>query len=156
MHFRAMSDSASCSVVEKRTKKSQEVGGSSTQVKKPRVRKVTLCVPPPVPSDEEEEELPFQVHSPVEDPSSRRTQVNYMREDSQTIINQCNIPCYESAKESSDPHFWSYFHADWYLSVYESKQTPVVAMQWMDWMFLEKHKKDCLAFKDVIDMYEYQ
>jgi hypothetical protein len=26
----------------------------------------------------------------------------------------------------------------------------------MDWMFLEKHKKDCLAFKDVIDMYEYQ
>jgi hypothetical protein len=36
------------------------------------VRRVTLRVPPPVPSDEEEEELPLQVHSLVEDPSSRR------------------------------------------------------------------------------------
>jgi hypothetical protein len=80
-----------------------------------------LQIPPPVPLDEEEEELPLQVRSPVEDLNSRRTQVNYMREDSGTIINQCNIPCYESTKEGPDPRLWSYFHADWYRPVYESK-----------------------------------
>jgi hypothetical protein len=78
-----------------------------------------------------------------------------MREDSQTIINQRNIPCYESAKESLGPRFWSYIHADWYQSIYESKQTSVVPMQWADWAFLEKHKKDCQAFKDVIEMCKY-
>jgi hypothetical protein len=124
-------------VVKKHTKKSQDVGRSSSQAKKPRAHKVMLRVPPSVPSDEEEEELPFQVHSPIEDPSSRITQVNNMREDSWMIINQHDIPCYESTKGSPDPRFWSYFHADWYWSVYESKQTPVVPMQWMDWAFLE-------------------
>jgi hypothetical protein len=156
MHFRTMSDSPSCHAVEKRTKQSQDVGGSSSQVKKPCARKAILCVPPPVPLEEEEDELSFQVHSPVEDPSSRRTQVNYMREDSWTIINQRHIACYESAKEYPDHHFWSYFHANWYGSVYGSKQTPVVSMQWTGWTFLEKNKKDCPAFKDVIDMCEYR
>jgi hypothetical protein len=28
-------------------------------------------------------------------------------------------------------------------------------MQWTDWAFLEKHKKDCQAFKDGIDMCKY-
>jgi hypothetical protein len=82
-----MSDSPSHRAVKKRTKKSQDVGGSSAQVKKPHVRKVALCVPPSVPSDEEEEELPLQVCSPIEDPGSRRAPINYMREDSRTIIN---------------------------------------------------------------------
>jgi hypothetical protein len=91
MHFRTMSDSPSCHAIEKCTKKSQDVGGSSSQVKKPCARKVILCVPPPIPLEEEEDELPFQVHSPVEDPSSHRTQVNYMREDSRMIINQRHI-----------------------------------------------------------------
>jgi hypothetical protein len=71
------------------------------------------------------------------------------------IINQHNIPCYESAKESPDPHFCSYLHADWYRSAYESKQTPVVPMQWMDWAFIDKHKKDYQAFKDMIEMCKY-
>jgi hypothetical protein len=31
----------------------------------------------------------------------------------------------------------------------------VVPIQWIHWAFLEKHKKDCPAFKDVIDMCEY-
>jgi hypothetical protein len=31
----------------------------------------------------------------------------------------------------------------------------MVPMEWMNWAFLEKHKKDCQAFKDVIDMCEY-
>jgi hypothetical protein len=150
-----MSDSPSHRVVEKLTKQSQDVGGSSSQAKKPRACKVILRALAPVPSDEEEEELPLQVRSPVEDTNHRRTQVNYMREDSQTIINQRNILCYESTKEGPDPRFWSYFHADCYRSVYESKQTPMVPMQWTDWAFLEKHKKDCQAFKDVITMCEY-
>jgi hypothetical protein len=150
-----MSDSPSHRAVEKHTKESQDVGGSSSQAKKPRAHKVVLRVPPPVPSDEEEEELSFQVQSLVEDPSSRRTPVSYMREDSRTIINHRHILCYESAKECPDPRFWSYFHADWYRLVYGSKQTHVVPMQWTGWAFLEKNKKDCLAFKDVIDKCKY-
>jgi hypothetical protein len=98
----------------------KDVGRSSSQAKKPRVHKVMLQLPPPIPSDEEDEVLPLEVRSPVEDLDNQRTQVNYMREDSQTIISQCNIPCYESAKHGPDPHFWSYFHADWYRPVYES------------------------------------
>jgi hypothetical protein len=155
VHFRTVSDSPSRRAVDKCTKKSQDVGGSSSQAKKPCACKVILRVPPLVPSDEEEEQLPFQVHSPIEEPSSHRTQANYMREDSRAIINQCNIPYYESAKESPDPHFWSYFHMDWYRSVHGSKLTPVVPMQWTYWAFLEKHKKDCHTFKDVIDMCKY-
>jgi hypothetical protein len=150
-----MSDSPSHRAVEKRTKKSQDVGGYSAQAKKLHVQKVTLYVPPPVPSDEEDEELGFQVHSPIEDPSSCKTQVNYLREDSQVIINQRNILCYESVKESSYPCFLSLFHADWYRLVYVRKQILVVPMQWTVWAFLKKHKKDCLDFKYVIDMCEY-
>jgi hypothetical protein len=42
-----MSNSPSRHAVEKRTKHSQDA------------RKTTLCAPPPIPSDDEEEELPF-------------------------------------------------------------------------------------------------
>jgi hypothetical protein len=112
--------------VEKRTRKTQDVAGSSAQAKKPCVWKVTLCVPPPVPSDEEEEELPLQIRSLVEDPSSRRSRVNYMSANSRKIINQRNDPCYEAAKEGPDLRFWSYFHVDCYNSVYESKRNHVV------------------------------
>jgi hypothetical protein len=150
-----MSDSPSRRAVEKSTKKTQDVGRSSAQVKKPRVQKVTLRVPPLVPLDKEEEELPLQVCSPVEDLNRKRTHANYMSADSQTIINLMNNPCYESAKEGPDPHFWSYFHADWYRSIYESKRNPVVPMQWTNWAFQDKNKKDCPAFKDVIDMCKY-
>jgi hypothetical protein len=59
MHFRTMSDSPSRCAVKKCTKKSQDVGRSSSQAKKPHARKVILYVPLPVLSDEEEEELPF-------------------------------------------------------------------------------------------------
>jgi hypothetical protein len=78
-----------------------------------------------------------------------------MSADSWTIVNQRNTLCYESAKEGLDPRFWSYFHADRYNLVYESKRSPVVPMQWTDWAFLEKNKKDCPTFRDVIEMCEY-
>jgi hypothetical protein len=151
-----MSDSPeSRCAIEKQTKKSQDVEGSSSKAKRPHARKIVLCPPPPVPSDEEEEELPLQIHSPIEHTGSRRTLVYYMREDSRSIITQRNTHCYDSDKVGLDPRFWSYFHADWYRSVYESKQTLAVPMQWIDWAFLEKHKKDCPAFRDVIEMCEY-
>jgi hypothetical protein len=28
-------------------------------------------------------------------------------------------------------------------------------MQWMDWAYIEKHRKDCPTFKDVLEMCEY-
>jgi hypothetical protein len=79
-------------VVEKRVKQSQDVGGSSSKVKKPCAHKVILYPPPLVPLDEEEEELPLHIHSPIEHSGGRRTQINYMREDSRTIITQQNTP----------------------------------------------------------------
>jgi hypothetical protein len=150
-----MSDTSnSHHVVEKQVNQSQGVGGSSSKAKKPRACKIVLRPPPPVPSDEEEE-LPLQTHSPIEHPGGCRTPINYMRDDSSTIITQQNTPCYDSDKVGPDPHFWSYFHVDWYQSVYESKQTLVVPMQWKDWAFIEKHKKENPAFKDVLEMCEY-
>jgi hypothetical protein len=112
-HFRTMSNSPEARrAVEKRVKQSQDVGGSSSKAKKPHARKIILHPPPLVPSDEEEEELHLQIHSPIEHPGSQRTPVNYMREDSRTIIAQWNTPCYDSDKVGPDPHFWSFFHAD--------------------------------------------
>jgi hypothetical protein len=77
-----------------------------------------------------------------------------MKENSKTIITHWNTPCYDSHKVRPDPRFWSYFHADWYQSIYKGKHTPVVPMQWKNWAFMEKNK-DCKAFKYVIDMCDY-
>jgi hypothetical protein len=150
-----MSDSSeSHRAIEKRVKQSQDVGGSSSEAKKPHAHKIILRPPPPVPLDEKEEEEPLRIHSPIEHPSGQRTPVNYMKEDSKTIINHWNTACYDSHKAGPDPRFWSYFHADWYRSVYKRKQTPVVPMQWTNWAFMEKNK-DCQAFKDIIEMCKY-
>jgi hypothetical protein len=35
---------------------------------------------------------------------------------------QREIACYDVEKEAYDPHFWIFFYADWYHSVYQSKK----------------------------------
>jgi hypothetical protein len=105
-HFRTMSDtSKSCHALEKRVKQSQDVGGSSSKAKKRCAHKIVLCPPPLVPLDEEEEESALRIHSPIDHSSGRRTLVNYIREDSRTIITQRNTPCYDSNKVVLDPRF---------------------------------------------------
>jgi hypothetical protein len=62
---------------------------------------------------------------------------------------QREIACYDVEKEAYDPHFWTFFYADWYHSVYQSKKS-VVNMQWTDWDFIEKEKNTCPTFAEVI------
>jgi hypothetical protein len=85
-YYRTMSNmSDTHRAVEKRVKQSQDVGGSSSKVKKPHAFKIVLRTPPLVPSAEEEE-LPLNIHSPIKHPGGHRTQVNYMIEDSRIIM----------------------------------------------------------------------
>jgi hypothetical protein len=50
----------------------------------------------------------------------------------------------------SDACFWSFFQADWYRSVYESKKKPIVSMQWTNWAFIKTEKNTFLSFAEVI------
>jgi hypothetical protein len=58
-------------------------------------------------------------------------------------------------KEAYDTQFWTFFHADWFRSVYQSKKKPVVNIQWTDWNFIEKEKNNCRDFAKVIVACEY-
>jgi hypothetical protein len=71
------------------------------------------------------------------------------------ITTHREIACYDVEKEVYDPHFWTFFHADWYRSVYQSKKKPVVNMQWTDWDFIEMEKTNCSAFPEVIAACEH-
>jgi hypothetical protein len=150
-----MSDSSSTPrrAVEKRVKHPQDGAGATSKTKKPHTCKIRLNLPPPIPSLEEEEDL-LRIHSPEEHPSGQHKLVNYMKAGQQTIATQRGTPCYESHKVAPDPRFWSYFHVDWYRSIYKLKQNTVVPMQWTDWGLMEEIK-DCPAFKDILEMCEY-
>jgi hypothetical protein len=71
------------------------------------------------------------------------------------ITTHREIACYDVEKEVYDPHFWTFFHVDWYRSVYQSKKKPVVNMQWTDWDFIEMEKTNCSAFPEVIAACEH-
>jgi hypothetical protein len=132
---------------EKRTKHKQDVAGSS---KRGRSSKSAVTHPPPPPhlhhhpshSSEEDEDgrEMFKIHSPIE-----RTNCmphKYSKKTKQEIINQnCGDPVYECSKQSSDPRFWSHFHADWYRSIYLYAKKPVVETKWVtwDWMATRCH-----------------
>jgi hypothetical protein len=53
-------------------------------------------------------------------------------------------------KEAYDPRFCTFFHADWYRSVYQSKKKSIINMQWTNWDFIQKEKNNCPAFAEVI------
>jgi hypothetical protein len=104
------SDTCPCAI-EKWVKHSQNVVGASSKAKKPHACKIALNLPPPIPSDEEEEE-PLHIHSLEELPGGQRRLVNYMKEDQKTITTQRDTPCYEFHKVGPDHWFWCYFHID--------------------------------------------
>jgi hypothetical protein len=84
-----------------------------------------------------------------------RESANYRKQDHNTITTQREIACYDVEKKEYDPQFWTFFHADWYRSVYQSKKKYVVNMQWTDWDFIQKEKNNCSAFAEVIAAYEH-
>jgi hypothetical protein len=40
---------------------------------------------------------------------------------------------YDCDQQSSNPRFWSHFHADWYSSVYLYVKKPMVETKWVNW-----------------------
>jgi hypothetical protein len=87
--------------------------------------------------------LPLKIHSPLEESDRLRESVNYRKQDCNTITTQREIACYDVEKEAYDPRFWTFFHVDWYRSVYQSKKKHVVNMQWSDCDFIQKEKNNC-------------
>jgi hypothetical protein len=58
-------------------------------------------------------------------------------------------------KEAYNPHFLTFFHADWYHFVYQSKKKHVANLQWTDWDFIQQEKSNCPAFAEVIAACEH-
>jgi hypothetical protein len=84
----------------------------------------------------DDELLPLKIHSPLEESGNLRESFNYRKQDHNTITTQREIACYDVEKEAYYPRFWTFFYADWYRSVYQSKNNHVVNMQWTDWVFI--------------------
>jgi hypothetical protein len=80
--------------------------------------------------------------------------VNYNKIDSAKIMEQRQIPCYNSSKEKgTNERFWSYFHQDWYTSMLMKKTKPVVQMQWVNFYYLRK-KKDA-TFNKILEACDF-
>jgi hypothetical protein len=44
---------------------------------------------------------------------------------------------YSDSQQCTDQRFWSYFHSDWYRSIYLHKKKPVVETKWVNWEWME-------------------
>jgi hypothetical protein len=89
----------------------------------------------------DDEVLPLKIHFTLEKSGILRESVNYRKQEHNTITTQREITCYDVEKEAYDPRFWTFFHADWYCSVYQSKKKYVVNMQLTDCDFMQKEEQ---------------
>jgi hypothetical protein len=103
----------------------------------------------------DDEVLPLKIHCPLEERGNLRESVNYRKQDHNIITMQREIACYDVEKEGYNPRFWTFFHVDWYHSVYQSKKKHVVNMHWIDWDFIHKEKNNSAAFAEVIAACEH-
>jgi hypothetical protein len=103
----------------------------------------------------DDEVLPLKIHFTLEKSGILRESVNYRKQEHNTITTQREITCYDVEKEAYDPRFWTFFHADWYCSVYQSKKKYVVNMQLTDCDFMQKEKNNCLALAEVMAAHEH-
>jgi hypothetical protein len=122
---------------EKRTKKWQDVAGTSS--KRGRSGKALAgCFPHPShhpshssESEQDEREL-YERFAPEE--RQDHYALCYSKKTKQSTINENReAPVYEGSKQSRDPRFWSLFHSDWYRSIYLNKGEPMVETQWVNW-----------------------
>jgi hypothetical protein len=103
---------------EKRTKHGQDLVGNSKRGHK---AIVTRPLPPPHhpshSSEEEEEPEAIKIHSPQV--HTNRIVINYSKKTKQeTIYGNCGALVYSNNQQCIDRWFWSFFHADWYHSIY--------------------------------------
>jgi hypothetical protein len=139
-----------CRAVAKKYKSTIDVDSEKGGTKSP----MNICREVKTPPQEQtpdpnDDEVPLKIHSPLEERGSLRESVNYRKQYHSTIT------CYDVEMEAYNHHFWTFFHVDWYRSMYQSKKKAVVNMQWIDWDFIEKEKNTCLAFAEVIAACEH-
>jgi hypothetical protein len=77
-------------------------------------RHMNICrevkAPPPEQAPElTDDDVALKIHSPLEDRGSLRENVNYRKQDHNTITIQREIACYDVEKEAYDPCFWTFF-----------------------------------------------
>jgi hypothetical protein len=125
---------------EKCTKHGQDIAGSSSK-RSHQGKSIVICSPPPPCSrhhpshsskEEENERELFMIYSPIE--SANRIPQKYSKKTKQETINRlCGDSMYECDQQSSDPRFWSHFHAYWYTSIYHYAKKPAVENKWVNW-----------------------
>jgi hypothetical protein len=82
----------------------------------------------------------LKMHSP--EIHTTREIVNYNKEDPLNLVHLRNKACYNLVKEmGTDERFWTFFHQDWYWTVFYLKSSPVVKQQYVDIEYM-RNKKD--------------
>jgi general stress protein 26 len=68
--------------------------------------------------------------------------VNYSKEDPFNVVHLCNMAYYNLVKErGTDERFWTFFHQDWYQTVFYPKLSLVVKQQYVDIEYM-RNKND--------------
>jgi hypothetical protein len=73
---------------------------------------------------------------------TNREIMNYNKEDPMNVMHLCNKLSYNSSKKrGTDERFWTFFHQDWYRTVFYPKSSPMVKRQYVDIEYM-RNKKD--------------
>jgi hypothetical protein len=136
---------------ERRSKHHQNVSASSNGpsakpkklAKKPRPssyqEESSLEVSPPCGGTPDEMEY-LKMYSP--EIHTTREIVNYSKEDPLNMVYLRNKAYYNLVKErGTDERIWTFFHQDWYQTVFYPKSSPVVKQQYVDIEYM-RNKKD--------------
>jgi hypothetical protein len=73
--------------------------------------------------------------------NDNREIVNYTKYDTNEVVRQRELKCYDGRKErGTDERFLTFFQQDWYTTVLMKKTRPVVPMQWINLDNMKKKK----------------
>jgi hypothetical protein len=79
--------------------------------------------------------------------------VNYSKEDPLNVVHLRNKACYNLVKErDTDDRFWTFFHQDWYRTVFYPKSSLVVKQQYVDIEYM-RNKMDT-HFNRILEAYD--
>jgi hypothetical protein len=90
---------------------------------------------PPSAHNKDEEPEALKIHAPVEHTNrmflkySKKTRLTTLQENREALV-------YLGLRMCTDWLFWSFFHADWYRSMYVPKRKPAVETKWVNWEWM--------------------
>jgi hypothetical protein len=93
------------------------------------------------PSNHNEDEEPeaLQMHAPME--SGNWVAIVYSKKTSlRTLTDNREAPVYVGRWMCTNQRFWSFFHTDWYRSVYLPKRKSVVETKWVNWEWMSRRR----------------